>query len=205
MPWARQLWVCCHLSLSWKFHLGFEWLLQHFESDTEPYTPQEKERGAREWLWIRHLYRQCIKLAKKFVQVFLLRCYGNELSGQPNTINRTITMLFLFETKLGPGTLHCRAYCCVSHSVMSWLFCDPINCSPPGSSVHGVSQARVLEWAAISSTRGSSPPRDPSNPGLHICISGRLFTTEPLEQSTAAVASGQISPWARECKETIRN
>ena len=160
MPWARQLWVCCHLSLSWKFHLGFEWLLQHLESDTEPYTPQEKERGAREWLWIRHLYRQCIEWAKKFVQVFLLRCYGNELSGQPNTINRTITMLFLFETKLGPGTLHCRAYCCVSHSVMSWLSCDPINCSPPGSSVHGISQARILEWVAISFSRGFSCPRD---------------------------------------------
>ena len=35
-------------------------------------------------------------------------------------------------------------------------FCDPMDCSPPGSSVHGISQARILEWAAISSSRGSS-------------------------------------------------
>ena len=34
--------------------------------------------------------------------------------------------------------------------------CDPMGCSPPGSSVHGISQARMLEWAAISSSRGSS-------------------------------------------------
>ena len=32
---------------------------------------------------------------------------------------------------------------------------DPMDCSPPGSSVHGISQARILEWAAISSSRGS--------------------------------------------------
>ena len=35
-----------------------------------------------------------------------------------------------------------------------------MDCSPPGSSVHGVFQARVLEWAAIAFSRGSSPPRD---------------------------------------------
>ena len=38
--------------------------------------------------------------------------------------------------------------------------CDPMDCSPPGSSVHGISQARVLEWVAISSSRGSSQLRD---------------------------------------------
>ena len=50
-----------------------------------------------------------------------------------------------------------------------------MDCSLPGSSVHGVSQARTREWVAISFCRGSSPPRD------RICISciaGRFFTTE---------------------------
>ena len=51
--------------------------------------------------------------------------------------------------------------------------CDPMECSPPGSSVHGISQARVLEWLAISFSRGSSPPRD----GTHVaCIAGGFFT-----------------------------
>ena len=42
-----------------------------------------------------------------------------------------------------------------------WL-CDTVNCSPPGSSVYGIAQAKMLEWVAISSSRGSSWPRDPT-------------------------------------------
>ena len=37
---------------------------------------------------------------------------------------------------------------------------DPINCSPPGSSVHGISQARIVEWVAIPFSRGSPRSRD---------------------------------------------
>ena len=40
------------------------------------------------------------------------------------------------------------------------ILCNPRDCSPPGSSVHGISQARILEWVAISFFRGSSWPRD---------------------------------------------
>ena len=36
------------------------------------------------------------------------------------------------------------------------LFWDPVDCSPPGSSVYGISQARILEWVAVSFFRGSS-------------------------------------------------
>ena len=46
----------------------------------------------------------------------------------------------------------------VSFSVMS--DCNPMDCNPPGSSVHGILQARILKWAAISFSRGSSQPRD---------------------------------------------
>ena len=38
--------------------------------------------------------------------------------------------------------------------------CDPLNCSSPGSSVHGTLQARILEWVAIPCSRGTSRPRD---------------------------------------------
>ena len=57
--------------------------------------------------------------------------------------------------------------------------CDPMDCSPPGSSVHGVSQARILEWVAISFSRGSSWFRDQT---CVSCIADRLFTTEPMGQ-----------------------
>ena len=46
-----------------------------------------------------------------------------------------------------------------SHSCPT--LCDPMDCSPPGSSVHGISQARILERVAISYSGGSSPPRSP--------------------------------------------
>ena len=50
--------------------------------------------------------------------------------------------------------------------------CDPMDCSPPGSSVHGIFQAWILEWGAISFSRGSSRPRD----GTWVsCIVGRRF------------------------------
>ena len=50
-----------------------------------------------------------------------------------------------------------------------------MDCSPPGSSVHGILQARILEWVAMPFSRGSSQPRD----GTWIsCIAGRFFTTE---------------------------
>ena len=44
-------------------------------------------------------------------------------------------------------------------------FCDPMDCSPPGSSIHGASQARILEWVAISLSRASSQPSN------QICVS----------------------------------
>ena len=49
--------------------------------------------------------------------------------------------------------------------------CDPMDCSPPGSSVHGIFQARVPKWVAMSYTRGSSQPRDRTHVSCISCIS----------------------------------
>ena len=49
---------------------------------------------------------------------------------------------------------------------------NPMNCSPPGSSVHGTLQARMLEWVASSYSKGSSPPRDRT---WVSCIAGGLL------------------------------
>ena len=56
-------------------------------------------------------------------------------------------------------------------------FC--VLCSPPGSSVHGISQARILEWAAISFSKGSSQPRYQNRVSAAPALTGRFFTTEP--------------------------
>ena len=64
-------------------------------------------------------------------------------------------------------------YCClVAKSCLT--HCNPMNCK--GSSVRGISQARILEWVIISFFRGSSRPKD----WTHVsCLVGRFFTTEP--------------------------
>ena len=66
--------------------------------------------------------------------------------------------------------------CMHAKSLQSCLIlCDPIDCSPPGSSVHGILQARILESVAMPSSRGSSQPRD----GVHVsyisCISRQVL------------------------------
>ena len=57
-----------------------------------------------------------------------------------------------------PGGLMCETESSeVAQSCLT--LCDPVDCSPPGSSVHGILQARILEWVAVSFSRGSSWPR----------------------------------------------
>ena len=60
--------------------------------------------------------------------------------------------------------------------------CDPMDCSLPGPSLHGILHVRVLEWVAISFSRGSSPPRDRTQVS---CIPSRRFnlwaTLDPLK------------------------
>ena len=51
--------------------------------------------------------------------------------------------------------------------------CDPMGCSPPGFSIHGILQARILQWVAIPFSRGTSQPRDRT---LVSCLAGRFFT-----------------------------
>ena len=59
--------------------------------------------------------------------------------------------------------------------------CGPMDCSSPSSPVHGVSQARILEWVAISFSRESSWPRDWTCISCVSCISRRIFTRAPPE------------------------
>ena len=67
--------------------------------------------------------------------------------------------------------------------------CDPMDCDPPGSSVHGILQATTLEWVAMSSSRGSSQPRNPSSP-MSPALAGGFFTT-------SATLEAQRGEWGR--------
>ena len=71
----------------------------------------------------------------------------------------------------------CRSFStCASLYPTLW---GPIDCSPPGSSVHGIFQARILAWVAIFSSKGSSQLRDQN---LVSCIADGFSTPEPLRK-----------------------
>ena len=96
--------------------------------------------------------------------------------------------------------------------------CDPIRLCPLGSSVHRISQARILEWVAISFSRGPSRPRDQTHVSWFPALAGWFFTTEPPGKSERYKVIGEfisvkhdgslklqyfisIDPW--ECKKKI--
>ena len=72
-------------------------------------------------------------------------------------------------------------YCMRAKLLQSWpVLCDPIDCSPSGSSVHGILQPRMLEWVAMPSSGGSSSPGDWTYVSYVSCIASGFFTAEPL-------------------------
>ena len=92
-------------------------------------------------------------------------------------LNSLSFSLFTYATAVSRITNASRHRVIVSEEVLVAqscpTLCDPMDCSPPGSSVHEIFQARILEWVAISFSRGSFPPRDRT----HISqIADRFFT-----------------------------
>ena len=95
---------------------------------------------------------------------------------------------------------------CVCSFAQSFLVLwDPMDCSPPGFPVHGIFQARILEWVAISSSRRSSQPRDQTHISCIPCTSRRMlyhwatwrvsskYQTSPKPQWRTELAC--CSPW----------
>ena len=76
--------------------------------------------------------------------------------------------------KFGVEKVHVRS---VTPSCLT--LCDPMDCSPPGSSAHGTLQVRALEWVARPSSRGSSRLRDQICVSCISCTVGRFFINEP--------------------------
>ena len=68
-----------------------------------------------------------------------------------------------------------------------------MDCSPPGFSVHGTFQARIVEWVTISSSRGSSWPRVEPESLTPSALAGGFFTTEPPEKATQVNITPLIS------------
>ena len=77
----------------------------------------------------------------------------------------------------------------LSHFSCVWL-CDPMNYSLPGSSVHGILQARILEWVAMPFSRGSSWSRDWT---WVSCIAGRFFITWATGKNWHVLVASAVS------------
>ena len=98
----------------------------------------------------------------------------------PNSLWTTVDFVYFFLAWAHVDPLQmpilwwhsCVCACSVTRPCLT--LCDPMACNSPGSSVHGIFQARILEWVAISFSRGSSRPRDQtwvsyvSHPGRRI-------------------------------------
>ena len=84
-------------------------------------------------------------------------------------------------------------YACVrAQSLSSCLtLSDPIDCNLLGSSVHGILQARILEWVAIFFSRRSSRSRDQTSVSWVSCLGGRFFTTELPRKPVCVMIGGQ--------------
>ena len=59
------------------------------------------------------------------------------------------------------------------------MLCKPMDCSPPGPSVHGILKVRILEWIVMPSSMGSSRHREQTRISCVSCIAGGFFITEP--------------------------
>ena len=96
-----------------------------------------------------------------------------------------ITCKFLFTRSL----CVCMCVCMHVHTCIQLLscvrLCDSMDCSPPGSCVHRIPQARILEWVTISSSRGSSWPRDQTFVFCNSCTGSGFFTTLPSGKRTS--------------------
>ena len=131
-------------------------------------------------------------LIYKQLPIFFLSSYLGEGNGNPLQLAQLSSssyplfpFLFFFNLIILETVSYSHVdvphYCQVAwfHSTYSEVaqscltLCDPMDCSLPGSSVHGIFQARVLEWVAISFSRESSWPRDRTQVSS---IAGRFFT-----------------------------
>ena len=106
---------------------------------------------------------------------------------------------------LSPWTLQRAAFllrlvCLVAQSYLT--LCNPLDCSPPGSSVHGIFQTRILEWVVISFSRGSSWPRDKT---CVSCIADRFFTGWAIRKALTFLTVCNWVLSGKSMKETSRS
>ena len=111
--------------------------------------------------------------------------YPLQYSGLENSVDCMVHRVAKSHTQLSDFHFHFKEStlksllesCLVTKS--SLIPCDLVDCSPPGSSVHRILQAGILEWVAMPSSRGPSWPRGQTRVSCISCIAHRFFSTLP--------------------------
>ena len=121
-----------------------------------------------------------LKVFLKFLLIFLninqrgrktLNFHGDKLTNKDFKMKGRI-----ISQSCRQGTRHwdpARRCLCMLVAQSCLILCNPLDCSPPGSSVHGILQAGIPEWVSMPSSRASSQPRDQSWVSQ---VAGRFFT-----------------------------
>ena len=169
------------LGLLWvKFSMSFlDWLLVNFSltssnrecAGRQMITPRGQSAGCCLW-WPSTvcLFKHQESAFHTFLYLIKPSCEGNAIPiFQGRKLKLTTSGYTIFSNS--------KNSMCAKSLQSCPTLCDPVDCSPPGSSVHGVSQARILEWSAMPSSRGSSQPRDWTRVYYVSCIGRRFFTT----------------------------
>jgi len=132
--------------------------------------------SARSLVLARTLARRLYDSVCNNQQILIIPLCGRHLSLTPNLPLSPVTLIDLSGLIAKSITkLLLRLLLLLSHSVES-RSCGPVDGRPPGSSVHGPLQARILEWAAIPFSRGSSWPRDWTHASLHLLHCRQIFS-----------------------------
>ena len=121
---------------------------------------------------------EAIRISSHAIILYMLRILWGKLIFLIISLLKT-----LIKIKWSQKHMVCIDKCSV-HAKLLQLYptlCDLMDCNPPGSSVLGILWARILEWDAMPSPRGSSWLRDQTHVFCVSCIAGRFFTTEPPE------------------------
>ena len=130
---------------------------------TTPHTAQKKKKQKTllTWLkkskhWYNFLIKETLKHFIKTVRVNTFHLYFRHNFKEEVTFKVVRTI----NTVIGEEYHVLYLICCCLVAQLCPTLCNPMDCSPPGSSIHSILQARILEWVAISFFWGSSWPRD---------------------------------------------
>ena len=137
------------------------------------------------------LYPSHSTFMKRSLAIFLLIILSLSMSIFFLESSNSLCLLHRFTLHISFLTLRAHTYlsvCALSCSVMSNSL-QPMDCSLPGSSVHGILQARILEWVAIHFSRGSSWLKDLT---WVSCIAGGSFTIWATREALESIYFPQI-------------